>query len=379
MPDFAPGSTSELLAALVEIPSVNPLLIDAPGNNELALAAYVAEQLAAGGVDVELQEVRDGRCNVIGHLERRGDADHAVILLSAHMDTYPTKGPRSDYRALVQGRTMYARGSADAKGSLAAMMTAFLAAADAPDRRECYLAATLDEECLLQGAYALAEHGMRPTLAITGEPTRLIPIVGQKGIIRGRFTVTGAGAHAAYPKPDAAIPAVARLVDAVETLNQRLAAAPGGLGPATVSLTRIATDGGMNLVAREASVHFDARFLPGTTGVEFAARMERELRELAPDVAFVLEPMAFVSPANETDLGVPVVEELFSLVKEVAGDCVPETFSYGSEAGVLAWFADAALVFGPGDAGCSHAEVESIDLDELETAHTIFHRLLVGT
>lgn len=379
MPDPAPGSTAELLARLVEIPSVNPLLTDAPGNDERALAAYVAERLAAGGVDVELQQVRDGRCNVIGHLPRRGDADDAVILLSAHMDTYPAKGPRSDYRALVQGRTLYARGSADAKGSLAAMMTAFLAAASAPDRRECWLAATLDEECLLQGASALAEHGMRPTLAVTGEPTRLIPIVGQKGIIRGAFTVRGEGAHAAYPKPDAAIPATARLVAAVETLNERLGAEPGPLGAATVSLTRITTDGGMNLVAREASVHFDARFLPGTTGEEFAARMERELRELAPDVSFTLEPLFFVSPANETDCGLPVVEGLFAIIKEEAGDCVPETFSYGSEAGVLSRFADAALVLGPGDAGCSHAEVESIDLDELETAHTIFHRLLVGS
>ncbi|HET6356862.1 M20 family metallopeptidase [Streptomyces sp.] len=376
------ADAEDLLRDLIAIPSVNPLL---PGSEGLAderdLAAFVADRLRAAGIDVEAQEVADGRCNVIAHLPRAGEADDHVILLSAHMDTYPAGGPRAGYEPVTDGRDLYGRGSADAKGSLAAMMTAFLQAAASPNRRESYLAATVDEECLLLGARGLTAHGMRPTLGITGEPTRLAPVVAQKGIIRGSFLVRGPQSHAAYPTDETAVGSAAELVHAVAQLNATLRQGPGHaeLGVPTVTVTRLDSTGGMNLSATEVAVRFDARFLPGTSGEEFASRMERELRELlSPQVDFALERLTFVSPPNEVPPASPLVSEFFTAVKNVVGACEPETFSYGSEAGVLAEICRASLVFGPGDAGCSHAETEVIDLDELTAATKIFRSILVG-
>lgn len=376
------ADVEELLHELIAIPSVNPLL---PGSDGIAheadLAAFVVGRLRSAGISVETQEVVDGRHNVIAHLTRAGDADAEVVLLSAHMDTYPAGGPRAAYEPVGEGRMLYGRGSADAKGSLAAMMTAFLQAATASDRRECYLAATVDEECLILGAKALTTHGMRPTLGITGEPTGLVPVVAQKGIVRGSFRVRGPKIHAAYPHGTTAVGSAAELVRALERVNERLGTGPShpDLGAPTIVVTRLESDGGMNLGATEVVVWFDARFLPGSSGEDFSARIEQDLRKLLPQqVDFVLDPLAFVSPPNEVPPASALVAEFFAAVKNETGTCEPDSFSYGSEAGVLAEFCQSSLVFGPGDARCSHADVESIDLDELGAATNIFRSILVG-
>lgn len=372
----------ELLRELIAIPSVNPLLPDSEGTaHEGDLACFVADRLRAAGIDVETQEVAGGRGNVIAHLPRSGDADGEVVLLSAHMDTYPAGGPRAAYVPVAEGRTLYGRGSADAKGSLAAMMTAFLQVATLPNRRECYLTATVDEECLLLGVKALTTHGMRPTLGITGEPTGLVPVVAQKGIVRGSFRVWGPKSHAAYPADRTAVRSAADLVRALDQINADLSTGPDhpDLGSPTVMVTTMESNGGMNLGATEVTVWFDARFLPGTSGAEFTARIERDLRELlSADVDFVQDPPAFVSPPNEVSPASPLIAEFFAAVKNSAGACEPGSFSYGSEAGVLAEFCRSSLVFGPGDARYSHAEVEAIDLDELGTATEILRSILVG-
>jgi acetylornithine deacetylase len=205
--------------------------------------------------------------------------------------------------------------------------------------------------------------------------------VAQKGIVRGAFRVRGPGSHAAYPSEVTAVGSAAELVRAVARLNADLARRPGhpDLGASTLTVTRLDSNGGMNLSATEVTVRFDGRFLPGTTGEQFAADIERGLRELLPaDVDFALEPLTFVSPPNEVLPASPLVPEFFAAVKNVTGSCEPETFSYGSEAGVLAGFSRASLVFGPGDARWSHAETEVVDLDELTAATEIFRSILVG-
>ncbi|MFJ4651900.1 M20 family metallopeptidase [Nocardia sp. NPDC088792] len=370
----------ELLERMIEIPSVNPRLSRDPADGEGALGHWLADYLGAHGIRVELQKVEDDRVNMIGHLPRSGTADSAVVLLSAHMDTYPRYGELSGFRAQVSDGRMSGRGSADAKGSLAAMVAAFVRAAQSPTHRESYLAATVDEECLLLGCKQLAQYGIRPDLAITGEPTQLVPIVAQKGIVRGQFTVTGPKVHAAYPKSETALAAAAALVQACAGLNEELAALrPSELGPPTVTPTAVECDGGMNLVARNVAVSFDARFPPGRQAAEFLREIEHRLRErLGDSVPFEVGAEVFESPANRCDLSGALVGEFVDTITAITGQPGVDSFSYGSEAGVLAQFSGNSLVFGPGDPRYSHAVEEWLDIDELLMATTIFERILTG-
>ncbi|WP_369637255.1 M20 family metallopeptidase [Nocardia sp. JMUB6875] len=371
---------ADLLRQLIAIPSVNPRLSGDPADGEGDLAHWLADYLAGHGIHVELQKVADDRLNMIGHLPRAGAADDAVLLLSSHMDTYPRYGELSGFEPQVVEGRMAGRGSADAKGPLAAMVAAFVRASHAPSRREAYLAATVDEECLLLGCKQLVQHGMRPDLAITGEPTQLIPIVAQKGIVRGRFVVEGPKIHAAYPKPDSALTGAARLVQACAAIGAELADPLGdAIGPPTITPTAVECDGGMNLVSRQVIVQFDARFPPGWRGDEFLREVERRLRgELGDAVSFTLDSDIFVSPANRCDLSDALVAEFTGTTAAVTGRAEVDSFCYGSEAGVLAEFSANSVVFGPGDPRYSHAVEEWVELAEVQAATTIFERLLTG-
>lgn len=373
-------SPAELLSDLVAIPSVNPLLCTDQVDDERSVAAYVAGFLRASGAEVEMLPVEGGRCNVVGHLSRGRHGNDSVLLLTAHMDTYPAGGPRSGYQAFTEQGVLYGRGSADAKGSLAAMLAAFADAAKFDSRREAYLAATVDEECLLLGARQLSTLGIRPALGITGEPTSLVPITGQKGIIRGYFVIRRPRSHAAYPAVRTAVSDAMRLVNAVNELNREYERDSNSvkIGGPTITITKLESDGGMNLVADEVKLWFDARFLPGNSGENFIKELTDDLGRLAgPDMTFDLGAVTFISPANRLVSNV-LSEEFFAVVSAVTGRCEPESFAYGSEAGVLADFCDASLVFGPGDAAYSHRDVEAIETAELDTASEVFRKMLIG-
>lgn len=375
---------SSLLCELVAIPSVNPKVLGGRSDDsEQALSAFIRDTLRQAGLDVELQEVQPGRCNVIAHVDRSPSMDRDVVLLSAHMDTYPSSAPDGgDFRPMVEDGWLHGRGSADAKGSLAAMLVASMAAARSPRRREHYLVASIDEEFGLTGARRLLSHGMRATLAITGEPTQLQPIVAQKGIVRFCLTVAGHAAHAAYPTANNAIlkmGAVLRAVEAAAAVLASSSAPDVELAPATLTPTRLIFDGDMNKTPAGGRLYFDARFLPNDSAEHFMQRFESRLREcLDPGIDFTIEPPMFVSPANRCRTDLPLVQTLFAAVDAVSGACVPGSFNYGSEAGVLAEIAQASLVLGPGDPRYSHGPGERVALREVEAATRIFERLLTA-
>ena len=89
------------------------LAIPSTTREEGAVAAFVATWLRARGWTVAMQEVTPGRSNVWGARQGGG------VTLSTHLDTVPPYiAPR------LVGEHLTGRGSCDAKGIAAAMMTA---------------------------------------------------------------------------------------------------------------------------------------------------------------------------------------------------------------------------------------------------------------
>ena len=94
-----------ILESLVAIPSIT--------GNERAVVDFVEQRLRSGGWTCESIPVSEGRRNLFAH---RGDPR---VVLSTHADTVPPHVPPRR-----EGRTLFGRGSCDAKGSLAAMLDA---------------------------------------------------------------------------------------------------------------------------------------------------------------------------------------------------------------------------------------------------------------
>src|SRR5690349_14157481 len=97
-----------LLRDLVAIDSVNPSLV--PGAaGEGAIAARIADELRAIGLDVEMHDAAPGRPNVVGVLEgrRRGRS----LMFCGHTDTVGVEGMAAPFDPVDRGGRLYGRGS----------------------------------------------------------------------------------------------------------------------------------------------------------------------------------------------------------------------------------------------------------------------------
>src|SRR5688572_31903806 len=114
----SPRTATELLQALIRIPSVNPH--GNPGTDgigEKAMAEWLAAWLQEAGAQVELREVLPDRPNVIAHWpgDRPGKAR---LLFAPHTDTVSVSGMTIDpFSGEIRDGKIWGRGASDTKGS----------------------------------------------------------------------------------------------------------------------------------------------------------------------------------------------------------------------------------------------------------------------
>src|SRR5437899_2745295 len=84
----------ELVRSLVDIPS--------PPGRERDCAVYLRDYLRAAGVEVRLQELEDGRANVVGAV--RGAGSGPTLMLNGHLDTTHYGDEAEDYAVLGEPR-----------------------------------------------------------------------------------------------------------------------------------------------------------------------------------------------------------------------------------------------------------------------------------
>ena len=193
----------ELLCDLIRRPSVTP--------DDAGCQALLAGRLRDLGFTCEALQFND----VTNLWARRGDAS-PVLCFAGHTDVVPP-GDESKWRCppfeptFVDG-DIYARGSADMKSGLAAMIVAleeFIAAH--PDHNgSLAMLITSDEEGrardgTLKVMQALTEREEHIDWCVLGEPSsqhRIGDIVriGRRGSLSGMLTVRGVQGHVAYPQ-----------------------------------------------------------------------------------------------------------------------------------------------------------------------------------
>ncbi|REJ77577.1 MAG: M20/M25/M40 family metallo-hydrolase [Acidobacteria bacterium] len=173
----------ELTIELMKIPSVS--------GNEQKVGAFIGEYLGSLGYDVELQEVVDGRKNVIAVA-----SDNPELFFSTHMDTVPPFIPPTEDREKI-----YGRGSCDAKGIIASQIAAAEQLRAAGETR-IGLLFTVDEEESSLGSKAANDLPVsaKCRYMINGEPTDNDLGIGSKGSLRMRLSTSGKAAHSAYPE-----------------------------------------------------------------------------------------------------------------------------------------------------------------------------------
>src|SRR6266699_5194421 len=187
---------TNLLQQLVAINSINPDLV-ADGAGEGEIARFVANWLTWAGLEVEIDEPRPGRPNVIGIA--RGTGGGRSLMLNPHMDTVGVVGMERPHDPYIQDNRLYGRGAFDMKGGLAAIMAAGAAAKQLQLRGDVIVTAVVDEEYASIGTTSIVKR-WRADAAIVTEPTDLNICVAHKGFIWLEVQTIGIAAHGSLPE-----------------------------------------------------------------------------------------------------------------------------------------------------------------------------------
>jgi len=290
-----------LARTLIDIPSIT--------GNEGALAKYLYEELTGRGFGVRLQEIEADRFNLFA--DRGGPVR---VVLCTHLDTVAPFSPSSEDEEHI-----YGRGACDAKGIMAAMITA-AESLSASEVQRVGLLFVVGEEANSIGAHHANELAVGSDYIIVGEPTENRLVSGHKGAFEFVVRAEGTAAHSAYPHlGDSAID---RLIRALHRITHADWGHDTRLGEATVNVGTMAGGIAGNVVPPSAEARVFVRLVgPSGEAERTLARIMAEDPKLSYEITtrsepvscmtlegFEAEPVAFGSdiPAL-TDFGIPLM------------------------------------------------------------------------
>ncbi|WP_339858002.1 succinyl-diaminopimelate desuccinylase [Pseudohongiella acticola] len=376
--------TTELAVQLLKIASITP---DDKGCNQLMM-----DRLQAIGFKCEV--MRFG--NVNNFWARLGDSG-SVLCFAGHTDVVPT-GPEENWQSppftpTLRDGLLYARGAADMKGSLAAMITAcenFVARCQAdkiePAGSIAFLITGDEEGAAINGTRkvieALEARNEKITWCIVGEPSSTETLgdvvkIGRRGSLHGLLTVRGIQGHVAYPhlaknpihQAMAPLDSLAR-----ETWDDGNAAFP----PTTFQISNIQSGTGAdNVIPGVMTAAFNFRFSTELTETDIRQRTESILNthDIDYKVEWKLSGLPFLTSSQH------LIQAVTDSVHEVNGVVTQASTSGGTSDGRFIAPTGAEVVeLGPCNATIHKIDehVRLTDLDDLSLMYEgVMRRLLL--
>lgn len=374
--------TREILGELISFPTVS-------ADSNLALIEHLAGLLADAGARVDVFRDPSGtKANLFATI---GPDIDGGILLSGHSDVVPVADQNwtTDPWAMTEhdGR-LYGRGTCDMKGFIAAAVALAPLYAQKATARPIHFAFTHDEEIGCLGAQALAPllqaRGVKPRIAIIGEPTLMRVIEGHKGCYEYSVHFTGLEGHGSAPERgvnavEYAVRYVSRLLELREVLRAR-APADGRFEPPWTTINTGALVGGVahNVIAGKARVDWEMRPVqPGDADLVKAELHAFCTHDLLPGMRAVASMADIVTEViGEVDGLVPVSEnEAREIALALTGANGTGLVPFGTEAGIFQAIGMQAVICGPGSIEQAHKPDEYIALEQLAEGVRFLERL----
>ena len=217
---------------------------------EEEVGRFIASYLESLGYSSELQQVALNRFNVIATTEAA-----PRVVLSTHMDTVPPFIPSNE-----DDERIYGRGACDAKGIIAAQITA-AERLRKEGVNEIGLLFTVDEEMASAGARVANQHPItsRVRFLINGEPTDNKLAKGTKGSLRLTINTKGRAAHSAYPEDGES--AIETLLDVLSSIRNCQWPGDDFFGETTCNIGVISGGLRPNIVPAEAHADLQIRLV----------------------------------------------------------------------------------------------------------------------
>lgn len=372
----------EILGQLIAFPTIS-------SDSNLALIAHLADLLEQAGARVEMfHDESGGKANLFATI---GPEIDGGILLSGHSDVVPVADQdwTTDPWALTErdGR-LYGRGTCDMKGFIATAVALAPLYARKATARPIHFAFTHDEEVGCLGAQALAPilraRGVKPRVAIIGEPTLMRVIEGHKGCYEYSVHFTGLEGHGSAPERgvnavEYAVRYVARLLELREVLRAR-APAESRFEPPWTTINTGALVGGAahNIIAGRARVDWEMRPVqPGDADLVKAELQALCTQHLLPQMRAVAPAADIVTEViGEVDGLVPMNEnEAREIALALTGANGAGLVPFGTEAGLFQAIGMQAVICGPGSIEQAHKPDEFIAVEQLAQGVRFLERL----
>jgi succinyl-diaminopimelate desuccinylase len=310
--------TLDLCCELIRRPSVTP--------EDQGCQALMMERLAAIGFDCTPLQFGE-----VANFWATHGTEGPIMVFAGHTDVVPT-GPEEQWNTppfepTLVGDTLYGRGTADMKASLAAMVVAceeFVSANPSHRGRIGFLITSDEEGPAVDGTVRvleyLQEHGEQIDWCLVGEPssTRELGDViknGRRGSLNATLVIRGTQGHIAYPH--LADNPIHRAAPALQALTAEVWDKGNSFFPPTsMQVSNInGGTGATNVIPGELEVVFNFRFSTEVTDMELRQRTEAILdaHELEYHIRWSLSGQPFLTPSGE------LVEAAVASIRDVTG------------------------------------------------------------
>ena len=337
----ATGTGIELLEEMVSIPS--------PSTQERELGQWLVTRLRGMGFAAKRDEVG----NVVAFW---GSGPREVMLLG-HMDTVPGFIP-----VRREGQRLFGRGAVDAKGPLAAAITAVARQPEGANYRFTIIGA-VEEEASSRGARHLVNRRSPDQLVIL-EPSGWDAVtLGYKGSLKLRYRLSQPMGHGAGPNDSAADRAIAFVRRVQDYASAPTLPSPASGGEVLGSFER--------LDVRILRFHADHDGFKDTAAMTVGFRLppnfavpsfQQQLEHWAEGAELRFE---YADAAVRAEKNTPVVRAFLKGIRDTGGTPRFKMKTGTSDMNILApvWGCP-TLAYGPGDSKLDHTPDEAMDLED---------------
>jgi acetylornithine deacetylase len=370
---------------------------------EQEAAEWIADELRALGLSVQLQQVEDGRANVLA--TRAGTGGGKTLMFNGHLDTsYSGREPWSQGvegfqpAGVERGGRIWGLGISNMKGALACYLAALDAIRDEELAGDVLVAAVSGEIEKTQygdaqgpsyrgyaaGTRHLVTHGGVADMCLLGEPTEGKVVLGHFGSLWARLGVGGDFVHTAFSEGRAnSVLRMGELLEPIHAWCERWSADEqnayrGVPAIASVGAIRGGFEWRLSRTPQRTSVFLDVR-VPPTRPMADARRavldLARELEAAHPEWEIDAE-IYVTAPGAEIDEGhelVGAIDEAHEAVfGEVPGRDVPRWFS---DASALTAYGIPTVNYGTSTGLMEPGQGESLEIDGLVKTAEVYARV----
>jgi acetylornithine deacetylase len=376
-------NSEEILARLVAFDTTSR-------TSNLQLIDFIRNLLNDHGIESLLVHNDDqSRANLYATI---GPDDIGGVMLSGHTDVVPTTGQdwHSDpYHLKTGDKLLVGRGSCDMKGFIACVLAGLPQITTGSLKMPIHLAFSYDEEIGCLGAKklvdAMTRFEVKPRIGLIGEPTNMSMVLGHKGKLSYRVTVSGLSCHSAYISNGVnAVEYAAELIAFIRNMNtrvqQELIDHSYTVPHSTFHVGTINGGTALNIVPKQCEFEFEIRNLPQ----EDLDALVHEIRHYASDVLladmksrYPDSEIRFDETSSYPGLHTDPASTVIAYTRSINPiDNIGDNVSFGTEAGLFDGIGVNCLVCGPGSIDQAHKPDEYVSREQMQTCDQMIENLV---